>query len=104
MLVKQKILLKQKENIMKQSNYQNIKPQGKEKYDDSKVDGFLENYVWKYIDIIDDKLDNVAEIIASKIEKYLAEEVPESFSIEELDTIPGQKMKTSVNFAEEKIK
>lgn len=39
----------------------------------------MNNYLWKYISIIDDKIDYVAEVLANRLEKYLLEDVPDNF-------------------------
>jgi len=43
------------------------------------VESFLENYIWKYVGILDDKLDKIADVLADQVEKYLLEEIPDSF-------------------------
>lgn len=65
MMVKQKMKLKEKENTEKLGNFTSDPTNEQER--NEKVDSFLENYIWKYINIIDDKLDKVADVIADKI-------------------------------------
>ncbi len=80
MLIKQKIRINQE----KQNLPETINKMGggaDEKANKQKVDSFLENYLWKYLHMIDGKLDLVAEVVADKIQKYIMEEQPESFSI-----------------------
>ena len=45
------------------------------------------------MDKIDGKIDSVAEAIANQIEKYVLEEIPESFEIDEVE-IDEIKLKT----------
>lgn len=62
MLIKQKLKIaeKDKENKIPENNEE------EPHHASSKVDGFLDNYLWKYAGIIDGKLDQIAEVIADK--------------------------------------
>jgi hypothetical protein len=45
----------------------------------------LENYLWKYVEARDDQIDNVVEAIYQNFEKYILDDVPEPFEIEEIE-------------------
>ena len=70
------MLIKQK---LKMSEKSRENGEGKASDDKDKVDNFMNNYIWKYISIIDDKIDYVAEVLANRLEKYLLEDVPDNF-------------------------
>ena len=73
------MLIKQKLKMSEKSRENGENGEGKASDDKDKVDNFMNSYVWKYISIIDDKIDYVAEVLANRLEKYLLEDVPDNF-------------------------
>lgn len=49
------------------------------------MESFLEHYVWRYTGKLDKKMDEITDVLISKIDEYLDGEIPESFDIDEID-------------------
>jgi hypothetical protein len=50
-----------------------------------RIDGFLEHYVWRYTQKIDQKLDKITDLLIAKIDQYLDGDMSESFEIDEAE-------------------
>ncbi len=75
MLVKQKLSIYDKNKAEMSISSDSVSAQDYS----TKADNFMEHYLWKYVDKIDDKLEMLSDQIISQIDKYVVGEQPESF-------------------------
>lgn len=45
----------------------------------SKLEWYMEKYLWQYVDKIDGKLEEVTDKVIMKVDKYVLGEIPDNF-------------------------
>jgi hypothetical protein len=87
MLIKQKLKIYEKQKMQSiSSNPQAPHHEGQARemeQEMSKLEWYMENYLWKYVDKLDGKIEEVSDKIMNQVDKIVIGEIPSQFELED---------------------